>query len=303
MAMNAKRLALGVGTCVVLLITSCSTDPDVPDQYQRHLEEIAVIDAELAVRGGSIVKDPSGIRMIITKLGTQLPAQLTNRIDVDYVGKRFSDKFQFDDGNTDLTLSSYIQGWQIALSKLPAGSIATIIIPSAYGYGEAAQGTDIPANSILEFDITFNSATPTTSELQRLASDTVAIDQYLASKSITAVKDTTGIRYVISQEGSGPMPSWFNKLTLDYDIKLLTDDTRAIVSVEQEPSDDFYSRPVDYIHGLKIGLQKLKLGTKAVFYIPSGYGFGTTAVSDPNTGVSIPANSNLIIEVELISFE
>ncbi|HZI23448.1 MAG TPA: FKBP-type peptidyl-prolyl cis-trans isomerase [Chryseolinea sp.] len=303
MAMNAKRLALGVGTCVVLLITSCNTDPDVPDQYQRHLDEIAAIDAELAVRGGAILRDPSGVRMIITQLGDKLPAQETNKIDVDYVGKRFSDKFEFDRGTASLTLSSYIAGWRIALSKLPAGSIATIIIPSGYGYGATAQGTDIPANSILEFDVQFHEAIPTTAEVQKLASDTVAIDQYLASKSITAVKDTTGIRYVISQEGSGPIPSWFTRLTLKYNIKLLTDDTREIVAIEREPNDDFYSRPVDYIHGLKIGLQKLRVGSKAVFYVPSGHAFGTAGASDPSSGASIPANANLIIEVELINAE
>ena len=236
MVMNFKRLALGVLACAVLLITSCESNPDIPDQYQRHQDEIAAIDAELAVRGGSILRDPSGIRMIITKLGTQLPAQLSNRIDVDYVGKRFSDKFQFDDGNANLTLSSYIPGWQVALSKLPAGSIATIILPSVYGYGATAQGATIPANSVLEFDVAFNEATPTSAELQKLGTDTVALDQYLTSKNITAVKDTTGLRYVITEPGSGQKPSWFNRSTLNYNIKLLTDDTREIVAVEREPT-------------------------------------------------------------------
>ena len=86
------------------------------------------------------------------------------------------------------------------------------------------------ANTILEFDVKFNEAKLSSTEATRLAADTVAIDNYLQSKSITAIKDSTGLRYVITTPGTGPMASWYDKLTLKYSIKLLTDDTKTIVS-------------------------------------------------------------------------
>jgi FKBP-type peptidyl-prolyl cis-trans isomerase len=295
-----------VGICAVLsfTITSCNSGDDVPDQLDRWYEEVAIIDNDLDAAGTPHIKDPeSGIRMVITKLGTNLPGQKYNTVDVDYVGRRYEDKGIFDDGNTKLQLKDYIQGWQIALSKLPAGSEAKIIIPSLYGYGTAGSGSTIPPNTILEFDVKFNSATMSSGEASRFTTDTTAIDQYLSTKGINATKDTTGLRYVITTPGSGPTATWFSKVSMKYTIKLMSDDTDPLVSLERYPSDTYYSRPVDYIHGMMIGLQRLSVGSKAVFYIPSGFAFGADGVSDPVSGVSIPANSNIIIEVDILNIQ
>ena len=124
--------------------------------------------------------------------------------------------------------SNYIEGWQIALTTLPAGSKATLYIPPYWGYRDSPVGT-IPANSILVFDIVFNEVVATSTELQRLGADTVAIDAYLTSKSIVAVKDTTGLRYIFNETGSGSIPSWYDKVKITIHIKLLTDDTKTIV--------------------------------------------------------------------------
>ncbi len=284
---------------IIFLISSCDNGPDIPDNISNWLREVAEIDADLA--GSSAVKDPeSGISMIITKLGTGLPAQTSNTVDVDYVGRRYSDKVQFDAGNTKLLLSRYIEGWQIALSKLPAGSEAKVIIPSLFGYGSAGSGANIPGNTILEFDIKFNEVIPSASDVQLLDTQISAIDAYLGSKSITAEEDTTGIRYVITQPGPGPLPSWYDKIKLIYTIKLLTDDTKVIATIEREPTETFYSRPVDYIHGMKIGLQKLRMGSKGVIYIPAVYAFGAEGASSNSGGASIPANANIILEVEIV---
>ena len=108
-----------------------------------------------------------------------------------------------------------------------------MIIPSLYAYGAQGQGASIPANTILEFDVKFNEAKLSSTEASRLGADTTAIDNYLQTKSINAIKDSTGLRYVITTPGTGPVASWYDKLTLKYTIKLLTDDTKAIVFVGQ----------------------------------------------------------------------
>lgn len=295
---------VGFFVALCFIISACDNGGETPDELQRWYEEVALIDSDLATAGIVPVKDPeSGISMIISKLGTGLPGQKNNTLDVDYIGRRYDDKVVFDQGRiTTLKLSDYIPGWQIALSKLPAGSEAKLIIPSLYGYGVQGQGSSIPPNTILEFDVKFNEATPSTSEASRLGADTTAIDNYLASKSIDAIKDSTGLRYVITTPGTGPVASWYDKISLKYSIKLLTDDTKTLVSLDRSPSDEFYSRPVDYIMGMIIGLQKLSAGSKAVLYIPSGFAFGAEGASD-GAGTTIPANANIIIEVEIASID
>jgi len=280
------------------------TTEETPDELQLWYQEVAMIDSNLASAGITPEKDPaSGISMIISKLGTGLPGQKYNTLDVDYVGRRYEDKVVFDQGRiTTLKLSDYIPGWQIAFSKLPAGTEAKLIIPSLYGYGLDGQGSSIPPNTILEFDVKFNGAKLSSAEASRLGADTVAIDNYLQSKSIDAIKDSTGLRYVITTPGTGPVASWYDRIALKYSIKLLTDDTKTIISLDRSPSDDFYSRPVDYIMGMIIGLQKLSAGSKAVLYIPSGFAFGADGASD-GAGTSIPANANVIVEVEIASID
>ena len=300
-----KWLVLGSVVGLSFIFSACNDDPETPDELARWFEEVALIDNNLASAGITPTKDPeSGISMIITKLGTGLPAQKNNTLDVDYVGRRYEDKVVFDPGPniSSLKLSEVIPGWQIAFSKLPAGSEAKLIIPSLYGYGVPGKGANIPPNTILEFDVKFNEATLSTTEATRLGSDTTAIDTYLDAKGIVAVKDSTGLRYVITTPGIGPLATWYDKLSLKYSIKLLTDDTKTIIALERTPTDTFYSRPVDYIMGMIIGLQRLSVGSKAVLYVPSGYAFGAEGASD-GAGTTIPANSNLIIEVEVTKID
>src|SRR5262245_28813350 len=96
-----------IGTMVIVLVvlilpfglTSC-LDSSQPGDPQVTLEQdIAAIDAYLATNNiTNVVKDPIGIRMVITELGTGFPAHTYNSVDVDYVGKLFSDGTTFDDG-------------------------------------------------------------------------------------------------------------------------------------------------------------------------------------------------------------
>ena len=46
-----------------------------------------------------------------------------------------------------------IPGWDDALTQLPKGSKATILVPSSLAYGKQGSPPNIPANSPLRFDI------------------------------------------------------------------------------------------------------------------------------------------------------
>lgn len=126
----------------------------------------------------------------------------------------------------------------------------------------------------------------------QLQKDITAIDAYLASKSITAVNDPSGLRYIISTTGDDARPCLESQVKVNYTGKLLT--TGSVF-------DSSKNGPVTFplnnlILGWQIGFVNFGKGTKATLYIPSGFAYGK------NVAGSIPANSNLIFDIELISF-
>jgi FKBP-type peptidyl-prolyl cis-trans isomerase len=285
----------------MVTLSGCLETDEPFDSYAQLQKDIQAIDSYLAENSISAVKDLRGVRMAIDQLGTGLPALVENKVKVGYKGTILGGTTPFDEGVIgDTTLNSYILGWQVALTTLPAGSKATIYIPSGLGYGTNPQ-QGIPANSILVFEIDFRQVQLTETEKQRLKTDTTAIDNYLVQKEITdVVVDPSGLRYKITSEGTGPSPSWYTKTRLKLTYKLISDDTKVALAQTLEPHSAFDSRVVDYINGLKVILQKLKEGGKATIYVPSGLGFGSDEVRDNNNIRVIPPHSNLIVEVELL---
>ncbi|MDZ4715364.1 MAG: FKBP-type peptidyl-prolyl cis-trans isomerase [Cytophagales bacterium] len=123
--------------------------------------------------------------------------------------------------------------------------------------------------------------------------DTVAIDAYLASKKIKALRDKSGLRYVITRLGKGAKPLLSSTVRVQYKGMLM----------ENGEIFDQSSGPVEWpltslITGWQIGFQLLPKGSMATFYIPSKLGYGVTGYQP-----GIPPDANLIFEVELIDFK
>lgn len=295
------KFGIMVTVLVVLILPfglfSCLNDETADDPQATLLKDIETIDTYLTDNNIDAIKDPNGIRMVISILGTGFPAQKNSKIDVDYIGKLFSDGSTFDEGNIEADLQNLIPGWQIAFTTLPAGSKATLYIPSGWAYGTETK-PGIPANSILVFNVAFNEVVETSAQQQRLGTDTVAVDDYLATKGIVAEKDTTGLRYVVTQLGTGAKPGWYDKVKFKADYRLMSDDTKVVHTAQFEPSDVYFSRVIDQIpNGLKQGLQELPAGSKATFYLASGLAYGASGASVAGQ-IVVPPNSNMIIEVD-----
>jgi FKBP-type peptidyl-prolyl cis-trans isomerase len=121
----------------------------------------------------------------------------------------------------------------------------------------------------------------------QLANDIATIDEYLKDNGITAVKDTTGIRYVIQTLGTGVTPTNKNCIRIKYQGRFLSDGT----VFDQNESLKY---PLGgFILGWQLAFQHFPGGTKATIYIPSGFAYGASARN------GIPANSNLVFDVEL----
>ena len=96
----------------------------------------------------------------------------------------------------------------------------------------------------------------------------------------------------MTKEGTGKQPSATSMVTVHYKGQLV-DGKVFDSSIERGEQIEFPLNQV--IPGWTEGLQLMKEGGKATFYIPSQLGYGEQGVPG-----MIPANSTLIFDVELI---
>ena len=281
----------------MVLVASACLKEIPPNTFDKQLEkDIQAIDDYLDANPGSpndiIIKDASGVRIVITELGTgTIPPNFGNNLKVAYSGSLLSNGSVFDSNDSYLLKLSdaIIVGWKIGLSLITQGTHAKIYIPSAWGYGTEGQGP-IPANANLVFDIRLIDVVPTLQQTDKLNSDIADIDTYLAQNQITtAIAHSSGIRYVVTEQGSGSTPGLYNSVKTHLVVKLLKT-SEVIIDQMVEPVPTFSSRVVNYPHGVLLGLQLLAEGSKATIYCPSVLANGLTGV---------PANSNCIFEIEL----
>lgn len=130
---------------------------------------------------------------------------------------------------------------------------------------------------------------------KQLNIDIAAIDQYLMDNDIgDAIAHSSGVRYRIIEEGTGTKPQVYHYIRVKYKGMLMDED--MTVFDESPTSEPPYSTFLlsGVIQGWQIGLKLMSEGSKAVLYIPSSLAYGKVA------STNIPANSNLIFEVELL---
>lgn len=280
-----------------VLMSSCfDNNEPVLTFAEQWAKDTTAIASYLRSKNITALTDASGVRFVIDSVASGFPPRSSSIVSFKYKGRFLSESI-FDQGDITGAVNSFIGGFQVSLSMLPKGSKGKFYIPSGYAYGSAgAQG--IPPNSNLIFEIQLTDVATTEVEKQQLAKDTVAIDEYLATNSINAIRDQSGLRYVINQLGTGPVPTLYNKVKINYTGKLLSTGT-AFYSGVGEPSDAFDSRVINYLYAFQVALPKLPVGSKATLYIPSGLGFGSQLLT--SGGITLPANSNLIYEMELVS--
>lgn len=107
------------------------------------------------------------------------------------------------------------------------------------------------------------------------------------------MKTATGLEYTITAKGNGKKAASGDKVKVHYTGKLL-DGTKFDSSVDRGQPFDFKLGTGQVIKGWDEGIALLQEGDKVTLKIPAELGYGAQA-----TG-SIPANSTLIFDVELI---
>jgi FKBP-type peptidyl-prolyl cis-trans isomerase FkpA len=130
----------------------------------------------------------------------------------------------------------------------------------------------------------------------KLESDLKIIDDSLQRWHLLAEKEPNGVRYIIHSQGTGPKPKLRSIITFNYQGRLLSNN-----SVFDGNSDGTTAFSLDQlIIGWQTTLPLLNEGGRITLYIPSGYGYGPIERKDLDGNVVIPANANLIFEIELL---
>ncbi len=132
--------------------------------------------------------------------------------------------------------------------------------------------------------------------------DEKVIQNYLAKNGMTdkAQKTDSGVYYLVTQPGSGPMPKQGEVVTVHYTGKLL--DGKVFDSSRTNPQAG--GKPAQFqlgvgmvIPGWEEGVSKLHKGEKATLVIPSTLAYG------PRGNQAIPPNSVLLFDIELIDIQ
>lgn len=120
--------------------------------------------------------------------------------------------------------------------------------------------------------------------------DDNAINSYLSSKQLTAVKDPSGLYYITTVTGTGTAPTVASTVEVKYKGSLINGTV-----FDQTATDKTFTYALSgLILGWQIGIPLMKEGGKATLLIPSRLGYGGS-----NLG-AIPPNSVLIFDIELI---
>lgn len=132
---------------------------------------------------------------------------------------------------------------------------------------------------------------------EKVATDGTTIDNFLDSLSVEATTTESGLRYIITEDGSGPTANPGDAVTVHYDGRLLSGEPFDSSRERGEPFT-FNIGQGRVIPGWDEGIAYIKEGGKATLYIPSPLAYGARSPSP-----SIPAYSILVFDVEVLKVE
>lgn len=125
----------------------------------------------------------------------------------------------------------------------------------------------------------------------QLETDKQIIRDYLVANNIDAKEFSSGLFYIIDKQGTGAKPTTSSYVTVKYK-GYLTNGT-VFDQTGNEPRTFLLANTID---GWKTGIPLFNKGAKGRLFIPSDLGYGE------NGSGSIPGNSVLIFDIELVSF-
>ena len=129
-------------------------------------------------------------------------------------------------------------------------------------------------------------------------SEVQKVEQYLESKGITALKDPSGLYYIVEAAGAGKTPDVCSVISVHY-TGMFTND-QVFEKTTGSPVKLELGR---LILGWQKGLKYIQPGGKIKLFIPPSLGYGSQDQKDESGNVVMPGNSILIFSLELIDVQ
>ena len=192
-------------------------------------------------------------------------------------------------------------GWDLAVAGMRVGGVRLATLPTNLAYGDTTRLEQtvagfkyaaMPANSPMVYELRLINVTKPNQLPNQPGGTTLAITELQVGTGAAATAGkTAAVRYTgwlydrTAVDGKGKQ--------FDTNIRTPAVDALSIV---------IDSSPLRVIPGFNMGVKDMKVGGKRTIYIPTTLGYGSApppaTVANP---VAIPANANLIFDVELIS--
>ncbi len=269
---------------LALLLVACSK----PDNKQEEAVTETQSTLVKASTTGQEIITSTGLTYIDEVIGTGKTPKTGDKVKVHYTGT-LDDGTKFDSSHDrnqpfefPLGVGRVIKGWDEGVATMKEGGKRKLIIPPELGYGSRNMGT-IPPNSILFFDV----------ELIEVVEKFVDTDFSLPGREEVT---ESGLRMIIHKEGNGEIPLPGQTVIVHY--------TGILENGSQFDSSHDRGRPFSFqlgqgrvIKGWDEALALMSKGEKRTLIIPPEIGYGSSRKS------SIPPNSTLIFEVELVDFK
>jgi len=195
-------------------------------------------------------------------------------------------------GYTDRFSFKTIPAIRLTLAKLKKGGTARIILPSRLAFGKNGQtALGVGSNEVVVIELGL------LDYANRVQLDNYLIGKFITANSLVTVTDPTRVRYIISAEGTGKADvKETSKVKVKYTGRFLNG------TVFDSSADGVEFVLNEVIPGwTKVIPGKIGVGGKIRLLIPSDLGYGQSAQLDGNGNVSIPANSCLDFDIEIVS--
>ncbi len=273
------RTALALVAVTALFAVACSSDDNG--------------SAPPPVEGTSSVTG-LGVEVIEVVTGAGLEATSGDRVEVHYTGY-LSDGRQFDSSlDRDETFTfkldngDVIPGWDDGVAGMAQGGVRRLIIPPELAYGDAGREGAIPPGAELTFDIELIAVT----RCQIPAASPPPVD-------VNAETFTTenGVQVIVIEKGSKEDPTQAgDAISMDYTGWLTANGAMFDSSYDRCEQFNFALGNGEVIRGWDEGILGMSPGDVRRLIIPPELAYG----EQPRG--SIPANSSLTFDVELIAF-
>ncbi|MGD9546309.1 MAG: FKBP-type peptidyl-prolyl cis-trans isomerase [Candidatus Krumholzibacteriia bacterium] len=220
-----------------------------------------------------------GLSYVDSVMGDGAVVEADDFVEVHYTGWLYEngEKTTKFDSSVDRGLpfalllgrSFVIQGWEKGIPGMHVGGKRTLLIGPEMAYGEQGRPPVIPPSSTLAFDI--------------------------------EVLSLPMLDIEILQQGDGPVAEPGDQISVHYSGWIWEGGQKGALfdtSLSRGEPYRFRLGAGMVIPGWDVGLEGMKVGTRAQLIIPPAMGYGAQGY-----GQSIPPNSTLVFEVELVSIE